>query len=388
MQNYSLSSGQKIDRIHTVEKFYPGLPDSFLVIQPYSKAAKCYSYWEEVLDLIYPLLNKNNIKILQCGSKDEKPLKYCQQTQGTTSWGNLQYIISKSKLVLCTDSVSAHLAGHYNIPLVDLISNNFKEAVGPYFGDKSKQIILEPDRNLKRPSFSMDEGPIKQIDEIKPEDIAAAVLQLLNIDFNYEFKTISIGPLFNNKTLESCMDSVVDVRQLNAQNIVARCDINFNLVVLQNQLNLCPCQIVTSQPIPYQVLEGYRKHITGIVYKITEQHEPEFVKLLIKYKIPYQLISELHIEKLNMIKLEYMDFNIIHHIQSQIPEKLKNKELGNIWYKTSKVLLGAGKFYASEQDYINGKPFDPTKNEPIKLDIKNIEFLWKDSDSIHFLEKV
>ena len=68
--------------------------------------------------------------------------------------------------------------------------------------------------------------------------------------------------------------------------------------------------------------------------------------------------------------------------------KLKNKELGNIWYKTSKVLLGAGKFYASEQDYINGKPFDPTKNEPIKLDVKNIEFLWKDSDSIHFLEKV
>ncbi len=387
LTNYSFQSGQKIGKMHTYEKFYPGLPDKFICVQPWSKGSKNYNWWDDVLDLIYPYLQKNNIALVQCGAKDEKPLKYCRQTQGTTSFGQLEYIVSKSCLVLSTDTVSAHIGGHYDIPIVTLVSNNYKSCVQAFFGDKSKQIILEPDRTNLKPMFTLDELEPKQINLIPPESIADAVLKLLNIDFDYKFRTISIGRFFNNKTLESCMDTVVDIKQLNAQSIVARCDINFNLVALQNQLKLCPCQIVTNQPIPYQILEGYVKNITGVVYKIDEQHDPEFVKLLIKYKIQYQLISELPVNKLNMIKLEYMDFNIIHHIKSEIPEKLKNKDLNSVWYKTSKVLLGAGKFYASEQDYINGVNFNPMENEPIKINKKNIEILWRNSDFVHFLEK-
>ena len=139
---YSLASGQKIGKVWTLEKYYPIPFDNFIVIQPYSKLSKCYGFWPDVLTLIAPILEKNGIKILQCGDKNEPGLNYCYHTQGATSWGNLEYLVSKSRLVLTTDSISSHLAGHFNKPLVVLISNNFKSCIGPYFGDKTKQIIL------------------------------------------------------------------------------------------------------------------------------------------------------------------------------------------------------------------------------------------------------
>jgi hypothetical protein len=388
MQNYSLTSGQKIDKIHTCEKFYPGLPNDYIVIQPWSKPSKNYSYWEEVLDLIYPYLQKNNIEILQLGAKDERPLKYCRHLQGSTNWGQFQYIISKSKLVLCTDSVGAHLAGHYNIPLVDLISNNFSNCVRPYFGDKSKQIILEPDRKSKNPMFSLDEGPNKQINEIKPEQIAKSVIKLLNDNFNYPYNTLYIGDLFNNKFLESAVTDVIDVKKLNAQNLVMRIDWNFNLAILQNQLALNPCQIITTKEIPLNILQKYKKNISGIVYCIAENNNPDFIKQLISLKIPYQLISELNQEKLNNIKLDYLDYSPIVVISKEMPDKLKNINIDNLYYKSSKLILGGGKFFASYQDYIIGRNINPTINEPIKIINEKLELLWEESEFMYFLEKL
>ena len=385
---YALSAGQSLDKINTVEKFYPGLPVSYIVVQPWSKPAKNYSWWDEVLDLIYPYLQKNNIELIQVGGKDERPLKYCKHTQGTTNWGQLQYIISKSKLVLCTDSVSAHLAGHYNKLLVDLISGNFKECVAPYFGDKSKQIILEPDRKLKNPMFSMDEGPIKQIDEIKPEEIAKSVLKLLNIDFVYPYNTLLIGNFFQNKILESAVSDVIDIKKLNAQNLVMRLDWDYNLAILQNQLALNPCQVITTKEIPLNILQKYKNNISGVIYSITEDNNPEFIKQLISLKIPYQLISELSEEKLNGIKLDFLDFNPITRINKDIPEKLKNINIDNLYLKSSKLVLGNGKFFASYQDYIIGRNINPMLNEPIKVIKEKIDLLWSESEFMYFLEKV
>jgi len=138
---YSLSSGQKINKIHTCEKYFPIPSENFIVIQPWTKQSKCYDNWAETISILLPYLRKNNIQIIQVGAANEAPLQHCIYTQGQTSWGQLQYIISKAKLVLSCDSISSHLAGHYNKPLIVLISNNFKECVSPYFGDKSKQII-------------------------------------------------------------------------------------------------------------------------------------------------------------------------------------------------------------------------------------------------------
>ncbi len=388
IQSYSFQSGQSIDKIHTYEKYFAGLPDKYIIIQPWSKPSKNYGNWDEVLDLIFPILQKNGIELIQVGTKDEKPLKYCKGTQGQTSWGQLEYIISKSLLVLSTDSVSSHLAGHYNLPSVTLISNNYSDCVKPYFGDKSKQIILEPDRTKLKPMFALDEPYPKQIDQIKPEEIAKSVLKLLNLDFSYPYSTLYIGQNFNNKIIESAMTDVIDIKKMGTQNIICRLDWNFDLVKLQHQLSNCQAQLITDKPIPEQILKQYRPAILGIIYEINSQNDPSFVKLLIENKIPYQLISKLPIEELNPIKLSYLDFSPIVRVNSDVPNELKDKDLSNIYVKSAKLILANKKFYPSYQAYVNGKDFNPQKNEPIKVDQNNISLLYQEKDLMYFLEKL
>lgn len=388
---YSLTSGQKLDKIHTFEKYYPLPFDNYIILQPFSKASKNYDYIEEVISLILPELEKNNIKIVQVGGPNERPLNGCYHTQGNTSWGQLQYLISKSKLVLSTDSVSSHLAGHYNKSLVVLISNNFKECISPYYGDKSKQIILEPDRTKKNPSFMLDEGPIKQINEIYPETIAKSVLNLLNINFEYPYKTLKIGPAYHQKLIESSCSDVINTQQLGVQNIILRLDYNYNLPVLINQLNITKCIIFTDKSIPNDILKQYRPNIQEIIYEIKEDNDPGFVKNLLNNKIPYKLYSKLPIEKLNPIKLSYLDNpQIIWHKEYKMPEELKNKDIGSgqIWYKSNKFLLSGGKIYQSFYDLQNNRPIPSFVNIPQQIIKENLEDLWPEIDNVLFLEKV
>ena len=63
IQAYSLTAGQKIDKIHTNEKFFALPFDYYILIQPWSKNSKNYSLFSEVLNLIFPLLEKTGLKI-------------------------------------------------------------------------------------------------------------------------------------------------------------------------------------------------------------------------------------------------------------------------------------------------------------------------------------
>ncbi len=388
-QLYSLTSGQKIDKFHTFEKYYPLPFDNYIVIQPFSKPAKNYDYIDEVISLIHPILEKNNIKIIQVGGKDERQLNFCYPTQGTTSFGQLEYLISKAKLVLTVDSISAHLAGHYNIPLVDIVSNNYSQCVSPYFGDKSKQIILEPDRTNKLPSFSLDEGPNKQVNEILSETIASSVCKLLNISFSYPFQTLSMGKLYHNKIIETCLDSVINLQSLNIPSIVCRLDYseNPNLAILIEQMKVGKVSILTNKPLPINLLQQFRPQIQEVIIEITESHNPLFCKELQDAKIPFRMYSRLSDEKLNPIKLDYLDFQpIITKISEELPDKVKNCNKDNLYIKGGKFLLSKNGIYNSYWAFKNNKPVPNFNSDPVKFE-GDIEDLKRDCDYNLFLTK-
>lgn len=384
---YSLSSGQKLDKIYTFEKFFPGLPDNYIVIQPWSKPSKNYDAWEEVLSIILPYLQKEGIKIIQVGAKDEKPLNFCQHLMGQTNWGQLEYVISKAKLVLTSDSISSHLAGHYNLPLVCLISNNLKECVSPYFGDKSKQIILEPNRTNKNPSFMLDEGPNKQINEIFPEEIAKSVLKLLNIEFNYPYKTILLGKQFQNRIIESDCTAPVNVQQMGLQNILMRLDYSYNLNVLVQQASLGKISIVTDKIIPTDLLSQIRPQIVEILYEIKSDSDPNFCKTLQELKIPYRLYSKLNDEQLNPLKLNYLDYPIIGRVNTTMPPELKDKKIENLFIKGSKFIISSRGLFPSYWSYKCNKPIPDFNAPPQQLIDINVEYLFQDIDYLMFLEK-
>ena len=69
-----------------------------------------------------------------------------------------------------------------------MYGNTYADIAKPYWGDKSKHIILESHRNGKKPSFLADESP-RTIDLIRPEEVSCGILKLLKIDYKENFET-------------------------------------------------------------------------------------------------------------------------------------------------------------------------------------------------------
>ena len=73
LERYALSCSVKIDKPAIEEQFYPLTQDRFIVLHASSgMQSKNYDYYNEVVDLIKPYLDRENIKILQIGSEDDQ----------------------------------------------------------------------------------------------------------------------------------------------------------------------------------------------------------------------------------------------------------------------------------------------------------------------------
>lgn len=391
-QLYSLSSGQKLDRIYTNEKFYPLPFEKFIVFHPISKPSKCFDLWDEVLDIIKPELDKNDIHIVQVGGKNEKAFDGCYHTEGTTNYGQLQFLISKAQLVLTTDTISSHLAGHYDKKRIVLISNNFKDCVKPYFGTPENEVIFEPDRTKKNPTFSLDEGSNKQINEINPEAIAESTLKLLGLNYNYPFKTLYFGPLYLNRNIEGIPDQTIDIRQFGIPSLLLRMDVLFNEAALLEQAKISKVSIVTNKPVNLKLLEAIKPQLQEIYYELDSAHDPEFVEAVINLGVKIHLFSYLPPEKIQELKIHYYEFGVIH--SKTILNPAENKELSetykkekqNLYYKSHKFILSNGKIFPSLASYKSG--FNIPGFQHQILPIIDTQDYWKDWESHYFLKKI
>lgn len=383
-----MSGGSKIDKPFILEKFHPLPIDKYITFHPFTKGAKNYDLYEDLIGLIHPILAQNGITIVQVGTQGDRPFNGCLNIVGQTNLGQLAYVIKNSLLHFGADSLPVHLSGHYDVPIVALYSNNYKECVGPYWGTKEKQILLEPDRNGAKPNFSLDEHP-KTINRIKPEVIAQSICKLLNLPFSYPFETLFQGDYYHNKLVEMVPDSNINIQGLGIDGIIVRMDFLFNEQILANQLNICPCSITTNKPISIELLSNLRPRIRELIYIIDENHSPEFVEKINKLAINYHLVTYLDDEKLNPIKLDYLDYKIIH--QKRIFDPYSNKILKNVfwpnlYYKSSKFILSEGKVYPSYCAWLNKTPIPSIS--PVENPIIDSQDFWKESDNFMFLKKV
>ena len=76
LEQYSLSCGIKIDKPHVETSFFPIDCDKYITLHASSgMEAKNYDYFKDVIDLIHPHLESNNIKIVQIGDIKDKKLE-------------------------------------------------------------------------------------------------------------------------------------------------------------------------------------------------------------------------------------------------------------------------------------------------------------------------
>jgi hypothetical protein len=385
LEAYCLGSGQKAGRMNILEKFFPLPFEKYITFQPYSKDAKTYDYWTTVIEWLSPILQKAGIQIVQLGAANEKPLANCFYTAGRTNIGQVAYLIKNSLLNLSVDSFSAHLAGHYNIPLVALYSNNYTNNVAPFFGDKERQILLEPDRVKLKPSFALSESQPKQINQIKPEDIVRAVVNFLGLEWNFPYRTVFIGQNFHLPTIETVPNQVVQLENMKVDTVGIRMDLSFNESALCEQLKLNNSVIVSNLPVNLDLLKHFAPRIREFIYLVDDKHDVNFIKELQKTGIKFVMLSKMPEEEIAKLKIIYYEYGVINPIQPVIPEAIK--DIDKFYYRSSKTTLSDGKIFMSHFELNNGRNIPNFTENFLSVDTNdsNISEFWRETGNFHIL---
>ena len=99
-------------------------------------------------------------------------------------------------------------------------------------------------------------------------------------------------------------------------------------------------------------------------------------------------MSELKPEKLEPIKIDYMDFGVIQQVpfpEKEEIKKLKSYDLDKLYYKSKRILISNAKSYKGEAAWRSDTPSDPNDNSPLKV-IDSPEF-WDAIEEFYILEK-
>jgi len=372
IESYASSCGLKINKPFIYTNFFPLNTDKYISFQPFSKPAKNYDYWQDVINLIYPYLKNEKIDIVQIGTKDDPKIDKCIHTCGQTNISQAAYIIQKSILHLGADSFGAHIASGFDKKILALYSNNNIENVLPYWSKKEDLVLLKPNIN-KKPSYASEENP-KSINLIKPEEIAAGILKLLNIQHNKFFETIRIGENYNKKTLELILDQFIDPNSMQIENLIIRMDYFFNQNALESLLKTKKCIIFTNKAIDINMLKLYKSNILQIIYIIEESNEASFIKELKKNTINFVMISNLPEDVLNKYKINYMDYGLIINTQD---DSKKNFNYKNCKYLSSKTIVSSKGQFRSKYDWLNQNGDKVVDDPEFWKEIENF-YIYKD----------
>jgi hypothetical protein len=359
VESYALACGAKIDKPFLYEHYFP-TPSGveYITLQKEAKfPSRQYKYWQQVVDLLYPILSKRNIKILQIGTPEDKPLESVVFLGGATSIKQVHYVIRKSVLHLGIDSFAVHVASNFGKKIVALYSNMHPENSGPYWSDPEDcKLILSP-LDGKRPSYAFDENP-KTINKIKPEEVAEAVCELLGLDFKKPYETIYLGERYGEDNFFVFVpDSLHFVEENKDKPIEYRMDYHFSEQHLTTQLQICKCGIVTDKPINLDILRNHRPNVSHLIYKITENDNPKFVHSVRKLGIKIMLVSKLPKEQVTKKKMDYYSvggINVIEEKEQDVIDKLNESE--NLSYKSSKIIMSDKQTYSSRPKYDKGTP--------------------------------
>lgn len=355
IEAYALSCGLKISKPFVLDNFFPLDFEKYIVIHPFSKPAKSYSYWNDVTDIIRPALDKLNIKIVQIGSAGDKNLANCFNLQGKTNLNQSAYLLKNALGLVGVDSFSAHVAGGYNLKSVTLYSSSNPENVAPYWGDKNNQIAIVGDRRGQKASYSLEESP-KTIDSIRPETIAKAVCKLLDIELDYPFETVYIGKNYAGESLTvfPCSSFVEHNPSFSPE---VRMDLHFDENILIQQLERNKCVIVTDKPISLEILKRYKPQIAAFVYLLKQQDHPNFVKDLKKIGLNLFCFTHLSDSEVESKKINYYDLIKITPVERPDKENLlKIKNDKGLYYSSRQMIFSRGQIFNSQEAFFSNIP--------------------------------
>ena len=388
LESYALNSSSKISKPFVYERYFPLATPKYITIDTDSRTqSKAYNYWQEVVDIIHPALERQGIDIVQIGTKEDRYIENCYNTAGQASFNQTAYIIKRSSLHIGIDNFASDLASHYDKKIVCLFSNTFSKNSKPYWSKQGDVAEIEPDRKGRKPSF-MSFAPKPEINSIMPHEIVEKVLKALKIKNEFPYKYSYIGSFYTGGHLGLIPDCLISSYPLTQKQIAIRMDLHFDEKYLVENLKIIDGVIITNKPINPQIISAFKPKIKELVYILEKENDPAFVKFLKNSGIKYTLVSYLEEKDIDPLKIDYMDHGIILP-QKHPTEKSVRKEhkfpKENLFYKSNKFLLSKGKVYPGDHAWKKDLPMKSLSKEI--LPIEDHPDFWKDSDNFCILTK-
>ncbi len=368
LERYSLSTGLKINKPFIYKAFYPLPFQKYITIHASAgMAAKNYSFWDDVIQLIKPTLDKNGLSIVQIGGEEDEPLNHCHHLQGKTNVMQTAYVLSNSVLHLSNDSFSAHVVASMEVPLVTIYGSTTVKNHSPYFFNPAISTFIEADRGGNKPSYAAEETP-KMVDTIKPEDIANAALKQFNESVSR--KTLRMGEFYPIHIIEYVPDHVLAPHLLADGIVNIRMDYCFNEDNFVKVIYGRKSNVITNKLIDIKFIRSFKRNINRFSFEVSTETPTEYIKQVKSTGIDMHLFTrELDEEKLKELRLKHFEFEIEQEKPiTKDSLDIKDKVGYNTYYKTNKFLLAKDGMFLSKADWLakkSIKAFDDNTREII-----------------------
>lgn len=393
LEAYALATGQKIGKPFIHKAYFPNTFKKYITIHASSgMPAKNYDYWEDVIEILKPILEQNRIDIIQIGGKDDAPLKGAHFIGGQTSPQQTAYLLSHSICHLSNDSFTAHLAGALDRPLVCVYGSTTIDNHSPYFYNKDLTHLIESKRNDQKPSFAREEA-IKTVNFITPEKISEAVLSILqqtvneNIAVGQNRDSLYMGKFYTGKIIEYVPDFALDPRSFGDASINIRLDYCFNEDAFAHLARSRKVTVLTDKPINLNYARMFRQNINFISYEITDETTEEYIHQLKGCGVKVQFIADgKDQKKLTDLRYRFFDETIDEKEDySKIRVDLEEKIGYNTHYKSNKFLLSQGKLFGGRAGWKAGKPLNSFEDNVSPI-IDNEDF-WAEAEYFYIFNK-
>jgi len=106
VESYATNLGLKIDKPEIYEKYYPVGDFEYITLYLGGGGEQIhYHHWQDVINLAFPMLEKQNIKIIQLNGALQQKFNNCINVPESLSCNNLSYVIKNSKLHISENSL-------------------------------------------------------------------------------------------------------------------------------------------------------------------------------------------------------------------------------------------------------------------------------------------
>lgn len=350
--------------------------------------AKIYDHFNEVVRLLSPIIEKAGYRIFQIGAPNETPIDGTFNLCGFTNMKQTAFLLKRSALFFGNDSVNAHMAGSFKIPMVVLYGPTDAKNHGPEWFNPDKTILLESHRfGEKRPSYSSGE-PEKTINVIKPETVVNSILKLLSLE-EISRNSYYMGPHFTNQMLEITPDNILRPDFFPQMGINVRMDYLWSEQGLLANLQQRKCGIFSDKPFNMEILKQNRGNVNFCRIKITNDITPEFARQIVRFGAPYSFYTEERDPvKLKQLRYDFFDVTMVEQTKDFSVQSFwdgskrylnseldKNLNFDNVTYKSNKYIISKSGIYISYAAYLKG-----LKVENLSTNFQKIGDLAKDVD--------